>query len=385
MEIKKGKTMKKINKIIPALLLIILGTSSLFAQSFDADRMNRDITILENVLSELFKVDRLSSSNNRVYVSGTSSNVKGAYLPDYGVIFMIPRVSSVRVVSSNQEASQAPATFYYGDNDKSEVTEDNIIHRSKEFIRDYAPTIGQLKPNEKVMIVYGATSNRSNTFFVSFNQVNKNNSKAEEMPIISIVVDKKQLDDFRSGKLSEENFNDKISVAKNTKKELLDLKVLGNIFETALSEDDDYQFHLVSSNSLSYLYLENFGAIYTLSVHKGHGRNLTQAISVNSQSGANIAEYRQKVEEQEKELNQIMKGEYDNLVTRMKEFIIDYGRTLSSVKQNQHLLVTVNISGRFEDIPDRVDFQVKRSVLDQVDRGSMNRQQALSQVLVTEY
>lgn len=377
--------MKRLQKIIPILLLIALSSSQLIAQSFDADRMNRDITILENVLSELFKIDRLSSSNNRVFISGTSSNVKGAYLPDYGVIFMIPRMASVRVVSTDKDAEQAPATFYYGDNDKSEVNEENIIDRSKEFIRDYAPTIGQLKPNEKVMIVYGATSNRSNTFFVSFNQTSRRSSETDEMPIISIVVDKKQLDDFRSGKLSESTFDQQISVAKNTKKDLLDLKVLGNIFETALGDDDDYQFHLVSSNSLSYLYLENFGAIYTLSVHKGHGRNAVRAISVNSQSRADIAEYTQKVKEQEEELNRIMKDEYDKLVTRMKEFIIDYGRTLSSVKQNQHLLVTVNISGRYEEIPARVDFQVKRSVLDQVDKGSTSREQALNQVKITEY
>ncbi len=377
--------MKRLQKIILTLLLILLASPAMFAQNFDADRMNRDITILENVLSELFKVDMLNSSNSRIYVSGSSTNVKGAYLPDYGVIFMVPRVGSHRLLRTNYNNDQVDITFYYGDEDKSEVNEENIILRSKEFLRDYAPTIGQLKPNEKIMIVYGASGNRSNNFYVSFDLGIKNSDKEEKIPILSVVVDKKQLSDYRSGKLSESNLNSRISVAKNAKKEYLDLKVLGNIFETALGEGEGNEFHLVNRNSLSYLYLENFGAIYTLTVHKGHGRNTQLVGTISSQSRNDIAEVSQRLKEQEEEMNKTVQAEYDKLISRMKEFIIDYGRTLSSVKQNQHLLVTVNISGRFEDIPDRVDFQVKRSVLDQVDKGSMNRQQALNQVMVTEY
>ena len=379
--------MNKLKQLSLIALLVAVTTSLSFAQSFDADRMNRDITIMENVLAELFKIDRINTSSNRVFVSGSSSAVKGAYLPEYGVIFLVPAFQVVRVSSESNE--KPTLTFYYGDEDESEVNEENVIKRSKEFIRDYASTIGQLKPSEKVMIIYGATSSRyrSSSFNFSFSFDNRRSSEKESLPIISMVAETKDINDYKAGKINQQAFNNKISVAKNTKKELLDLKVLGNIFETALDEGDNYEFHLVNSNSIGSLYLENFGAIYTMNLHRGHKFRGT-VVDLRgrvSQSSVALSEYTDKIKENEAEMGKMLKDEYAKLISRMKEYIVDYGRTLRSIKDDQHLLVTVNLNERQEGIPNRVDFQIKKSTLNQLDRGSINRDAAMNQIIVTEY
>ena len=385
----KTKTipMNKLKQLLLTMLLVVLSASLSFAQSFDADRMNRDITIMENVLGEMFKIDYLNTSSNRVFFSGSSSSVKGAYLPEYGVIFLVPSFQVVKVSTNSNE--QPLAAFYYGDEDESEVNEENIIKRSKEFIRDYGSTIGQLKPSEKVMIIYGATSSRyrTNVFSLSFPLDNRRSNEQEASPIISIVASAKDINDYKAGKINEQAFNNKISVAKNTRKELLDLKVLGNIFETALDEGDNYEFHLINSNSIGSIYLENFGAIYTMNLHRGHKFRATSVELRGrvSQSAAALSEYTDKIKESEAEMNKTLKEEYSKLVSRMKEYIVDYGRTLRSIKDDQYLLVTVNLNERLEEIPDRVDFQIKKSTLNQIDRGSLNRDAAMNQIIVTEY
>lgn len=382
--------MNKLKQLLLTMLLVVLSANLSFAQSFDADRMNRDITIMENVLGEMFKIDYLNTSSNRVFFSGSSSSVKGAYLPEYGVIFLVPSFQVIKVSTNSNE--QPIATFYYGDEDESEVNEENIIKRSKEFIRDYGSTIGQLKPSEKVMIIYGATSSRYRTNVLTFSFDNRRSNETEPSPIISMVANTKDINDYKAGKINEQAFNNKISVAKNTRKELLDLKVLGNIFETALDEGDNYEFHLVNSNSIGYLYLENFGAIYTMNMHRGHKFRAT-SVELRDRvaqlgytlKGDALSEHTDKIKKSEAEMNKTLKEEYSKLVSRMKEYIVDYGRTLRSIKDDQYLLVTVNLNERLEEIPDRVDFQIKKSTLNQIDRGSLNRDAAMNQIIVTEY
>lgn len=58
--------------------------------------------------------------------------------------------------------------------------------------------------------------------------------------------------------------------------------------------------------------------------------------------------------------------------------MVDYGSTLSSVRNGQSLLVSVNIKGRrTEDIPERINLQVRKSDLDQFESGEITREQLL--------
>ena len=75
----------------------------------------------------------------------------------------------------------------------------------------------------------------------------------------------------------------------------------------------------------------------------------------------------------------------DKLKANLKEYLVDYGRTISSIKADQFILTTVNLRGRYKDIAERIYVQLKRSVLDQLDKGIISREKALEQVIITEY
>lgn len=398
MEIKQGKTMKRIQQILPALLIILLTSSLGWAQSFDANRMNRDIKIMENILGEMFKTYSGTSSSRAVYIAdfaGGSRNVRGTYLPGYGIIFNV-QTSSSFVLSQSSDGEGSSNSFYYSystsssDDDNVKVDEESVKDRITEFLKDYASTIGQLKPTENVMVIYGSNSRHSFPSLVYTSSNGKIDRKeTEKLPVISGSVTKKDLDDYRSGKINESAFANKVQTASTTDKEYLDLKVMSNIFETALKEQGDESFRL--SGNVNYLMLDNFGAIFNLDASYRTNNRLFGRVSGITVTGAYIrtdsrdAPDAKEQDEKEAEFLASVNEAYSLLKSNIKEYLVDYGRTVSSVKPDQYILTTVNVRGRYNDIPERIDFQLKKSVLDQLDRGQISREKALEQVVVTEY
>lgn len=397
MEIKQGKPMKRIQQFIPAFLIILLTSPLVWAQNFDANRMNRDIKIMENILGEMFKTYSGNTSTQRVFFSefsGGSKNVRGTYLPEYGIIFNIQTNSSYTFIRATQGESTASSSFYYSsDNssdEKAQVSESSIKDRITEFLKDYASTIGQLKPNENVMVIYGSKSNGSFPALVVRSSSGKIESKEREvLPVVSASISKKDLDDYRSGKINDSAFENKVKTASTKDKEYLDLKVMSNIFETALRDQDEEAFR--SSGNVSYLMLDNFGAIFNLDASYRTNNRLFGNVSGITVSGAYIrtnsgnAPDAATAKKEEAEYLAKVKGAYNSLKTNLKEYLVDYGRTINSVKSDQYILTTVNIRGRYEGIPERIDVQLKKSVLDQLDKGSITREKALEQVIITEY
>jgi hypothetical protein len=399
MEIKQGYIMKRIQQILPTLLIILLTSSLGWAQSFDANRMNRDIKIMENILGEMFKTynSKLESSNATFAFPefNRSGNIRGTYLPGFGIIFNVVSSSGILVYELSPASTSNSSSFYYSSEfsseENSDVSEENVKIRITEFLKDYATSIGQLKPSESVMVIYGSKSKSDfNRIVYSSNKENLAKSEGKKLPVISGAIKKKDLDDYRSGKLNEDNFVKKIDMASSEDKEYLDLKVMSNIFETALRDQDDESFRL--SGNVSYLLLDNFGAIFNLDASYRTNNRLfgTGSISGFTIRGSYVASQAQgkssdKIEKEEAEYLTNIDNAYKKLKDNLKEYLVDYGRTISSVKSNQHILTTVNIRGRYKNIPERIDVQLKKSVLDQLDRGQISREKALEQVVVTEY
>lgn len=397
MEIKQGHTMKRLQHILPTLLIILLTSPVVWAQSFDANRMNRDIKIMENILGEMFKTynSKLENSNSSFAFAefNRSGNIRGTYLPGYGIIFNVVSSSGVLVYETSPTSTSGTNSFYYSSEfsseDNSDVTEENVKIRITEFLKDYATSIGQLKSSEKIMVIYGSKSKSDfNRIVYTTNRKQLSDREGKKLPVISGSVTKKDLDDYRSGKINENDFTKRISMASSKDKEYLDLKVMSNIFETALRDQDDEAFRL--SGNVSYLMLDNFGVIFNLDASYRTSNRLFGTVSgitvrgtyVTSQSRSQDSD---EAKQEEAEYLAKVNDAYNNLKSNLKEYLVDYGRTISSVKADQFILTTVNVRGRHTDLPERIDVQLKKSVLDQLDKGSITRDEALKQVVVTEY
>lgn len=398
--------MKYLSKLIILFLLTLFSWQSLWAQTnIDANRMNRDINIMENILQEIFKV-RLEGKGSTLHFApyssfsiGSSHDIRGTYLPGYGIIFTIPgRSSGFMVLSGDADTESYSYSFQYSDDESSgkEVTEESVTNRIKEFLMDYGSTIGQLSNDDRIMVIYN-TRNHNRDFVIYSGS--RQNSDKKQLPTISVVAKKSDLQAYRSGRISESELNDRLSVStvEADAKEQLDLKVMANIFETALKEQEGKSFRI--RGSVNYLNLDNFGALFFFDARyaSSSGSYFLEApqitgfsfreeeerarVEVQSVIEDRLRETKEKQQETEEEI----KKSYETFISNIKEYLVDYGRTLSSVTSDQHIMISATISSSVEEIPERVDIQVKKSVLEAMDRGSTSRENAIGQVVVREY
>ncbi|MBO6794064.1 MAG: hypothetical protein JJ895_09140 [Balneolaceae bacterium] len=397
--------MNHLRKTILIGLLSILFAPTLSAQNIDANRMNRDIRIMENILSELFRTQIETPTAETLIIDRGGfrmRGIRGTYLNGYGIIFMINREDPF--APKMHVTGQGSYSFFYstdsetGDASK-EVDETTIKRRITEFLMDYASTIGQLEDDEEVMVIYGANTGGSGSlarYRVALNGNFVDEEPAKALPVISGSVTVKDLKEYRRGGLNEAKMKEKISFASSEGKEYMDLKVMGNIFETAFDESDN-GFRM--SGKPNYLLLDNFGAIFSFDtrysdrdgvfrvlnnsriVLQNMRRDQQRATSV---SGNNLSE--EELEAAQEEIKtKIIEG-YADMMSNVSEYLVDYGRTLSSVDSDQHILISMKVSASgIEEVPERVDVQIKKSVLESLDRGRISRDDAIKSVSVTEY
>lgn len=394
------------------LLISLIVTGSALAQQVDNNRMNRDIRIMENILGEVFKVKAITgraSVGNAFYVStpfGGSGSIKGFYLPGYGVIFLIPgqrnslpiSIEVSRKSDDNSDSEDRSVAFYYSTDDAEQdrkVDAESVTRRMKEFLMDYASTIGQLKDNEKVMLVYGANkSPYSELSFYTLTGDRKKQDQEQPLPVVSAYVKKSDLNAFKRGSLSAGDLEKRITVTEEEGKEYLDLKVMKNIFETALKEVPQKSFRL--SGDINYLRLDGFGVMYNLKVRFADRHLLSGNVFFDRSSfQANNVRITEKVidslkEERTKDEaahNKEVEAAYKQLKDNLSEYLLDYGRTLSSVQSDEYILASVSVSdtwGSYE-LPARMDLQIKKSVLENLDRGRISRDEALEQITISEF
>lgn len=397
--------MKYLKNILILLLFTALLIPTVRAQNtVDIRRMQRDIKIMESILEELFKTRwEAKGSNVSIASSGnlffrSSKDIRGTYLPDYGVIFTIPASSpGILALGDGSNEEGYSYSFRYSDTStRKEINQENVTERIKEFLREYGSTIGQLDADDKIMVIYNTRAQSSaSAIFIGKND----NVKRQNIPTISVVAKKSDLESYRSGKINATELGSRYSVstAGEDEKERLDLKVMANIFETALKEQDEKAFRI--RGSVSHLYLDNFGALFFFDARYASASrtfffNMPEIarfeisdeekraqVEVESVLEDELSESRQK----QKETKEEIKKSYDEFVANLKEYLVDYGRTLSSVTSNQFILLSATVSSTIDEVPERVDLQIKKSVLDLTDKGNMSRNEAVNSIVVREY
>lgn len=398
--------MKFISKILPLTLVLLIAFAQVQAQqNMDNNRLNRDINIMENILSELFQVKSSSSSQRSRLVmafGSRSEEVRGTYLPGYGVIFQISKpYANILITSTDEEEEEHTVVFQYSDSgeEEEEVNAESVKNRIVDFLKDYGSTIGQLSSDEHVMVIYGGGPDNRNTPVNIFNSSGMKSAKSTgtDLPVISVSAQMADLAAYRSGDLNVQKFRNRLSISETERNntEDKDLRIMSKIFETAYEDNED-GFEV--RGSVDYLKLDNFGALFFFEARKGTNYAISD-IQIRSVSDSNnaqrvraLVETRQALEEQQKaaeqqreELRKNAATAFETFKNELKEYLVDYGRTLSSVDSNQYILLSINLNVSVDEIPERIDLQIAKSVLDQMDRGDIDREQAISRVSIREY
>lgn len=388
------------------LMGAMLMSSLVFAQSkIDEARMQRDIEVSENILSTLIK----QQMGKRNFFP---MEVEGSYLPGYGVTFHLPSafLGGMFIMDDNEgnmffpapEAPEEPALpgvppqpvksysySYSNEEDKARTevrrsksktkiaikrTNDadssvlmankRIIEAAKSFIADYGDLISQLQPNEKIII-----TNRNdgrgfhNAFF---------GGGFKKQNLITVEGTKADVSQLRQGKITRDQLLNKLHVIDTEVSDELqpDLETLSSIFNRLYSRDLSKTFFC--DDNIYYEKLKDYGAVYHMQVYASsqideEGFYIMPTVHLNDLD-------QQARDKKVKEL-------YPEFEKNIKEDILEYGRTLKSLKDEEVLMFDVTMTRcKGCAIPSTLELSLKYSVLKDYSSGKISKDAALAKI-----
>lgn len=383
--------MKTNLKYLMSLIIAMVLTHAAIAQ-IDEERMRRDIEVAENVLGTLIKNE---VSSNRAFFG---LEVKGTYQEGYGVTFRVPGDYSMPFVVSGGAAVYreiGPAVAWtYSNGDRVEVAEqrdrdregrdhevyelkekqkekkraaadsardeynNKIIKAAKDFIADYGDFISQLQPNERIVV----TNQRENRSFYFVN-----NKRTH----LSVEGSKADITAFRQGKISRDQLLNKLKVVNTEVMDVreTDMELLASIFNRLYRPDLSTTYF--TDNNIYYERLKDYGAIFYMEVFSSTGdfRKIMPTLG--------------NEEMDEPTRNKKVTELYPKFEQELKDNILEYGRTLKSLKDDETLVFNVTLT-KCEGcgIPSTLEVSVKGGVLKALNEGKMDKKAALDKFSV---
>ncbi len=397
--------MKKIMRIGVGVMLGMFMQSTIgFTQKIDEQRMYRDIEVAENVLTTLFKQEL---NQQRTFFG---LEIKGTYQEGHGVMFRLPGDYNMPYFYSTPEArggvyyrdDARPLTIIQGSaNGGDDVTEtyssapkgkdgdsqnlkdkaleknrekrkvsldsardafDNVMIKvSKEFIVDYGDFISQLGANERIVLTNQGENNRGGWF------------KDNKRKLITVEASKTDIASFKQGKISRDQMLSKITVIN---KEYVDSKepdmeLLASIFNRLYSSDLSKTFF--SSNSVYYERLKDYGVVFNMQVYSSQANN-NGFVMMPTQGLESVDQ-----ETRDKKVKEL----YPQFEQDLKENIVEYGRTLKSLKDDEVFVFNITLT-KCKDcgIPSSLEYSIKASVLRDFGAGKLDRNSAITKITV---
>jgi hypothetical protein len=389
------KDMKTIVRFwVAAILAVIVQANSAFAQKADMERMERDIEVAENVLSTLIRQE--VSPQGRFF----GLEVKGIYQEGYGVTFRLPSDYSTPIFD-RFERGNGEGTIIYRDNlqptqvysysttegrertkeekNASELKEkvaerrkvsmdsarnaynDRLIKASKDFLIDYSDFLTQLSPTERI-VVTNKNENRSWYY------------KEAKRRLISIEVSKADITAFKQGKLTRDQALSKLKVVNtevvDTKEQDLELltSIFGRLYRTDLAKT-----YFSSENNIYYERLKDYGVIYYMETFSSN-EPMPGKLTLPTQGMTDVDKATR-----DKKVTEL----YPKFEQELKENMLEYGRTIRSLSDEEVLLFNVSLTKcKGCGIPSTVEVSVKNSVLKDFAAGRIDKNAAMNKFTV---
>jgi len=402
----------------------------------DEARMNRDVKIMQEALQSLFQGDAPRHFLDRIDGTETSR-----YIPGMGIMLQAP------------EIKENTFTYFQEDwEEEQDQEEDETANRHarierilKDYLKDYGDLAQQLPADEYVMIRYSPKyetvirSNRRGSITLY------NSDQPDERFMVKVL--KKDIDAYRSGKIDNNEFYNRIETSITHEESLntKEYKVFASILESLYSSDNDYQrnedqesqfnqsrfYHKTGlRNKVSYEFLKGYGVIYQLKLGyelQGYNSQLVdntfswssdgtegkvitkvedgQVIIIESDDNTQddeeeTAEYDEDMDQEEEteadddeqarnyllDRDERIEDIYqDSFRYELKQYMVDYGRTLRSLEGDEFLIINVEMPACYEcDLPANIELKIKREVLNAYETGEMDLEEAMDNIQVKE-
>lgn len=386
----------------------------------DERRMEQDIEVAENILSTLIR----QQFDRRNFFP---TEVNGSYLAGYGVTFRLPQSGpfngfmKVRTMGGADMVNiTAPGAYTYtfstnGQSEEREAMERDVKQREEEvmtkatrekqrttrtspkvavggsgqngksinvdsmsvvmdkkfmeiaknFLADYGDVLSQLRPEERIVI-----TNRMDEFGASFNYKWGGESRRS---LLSVETKRDDITQLKQGKMSRDQFISKLAIVNTQTADKLDpdLEVLSSMFSRLYREDLSKTYY--AQGDVPYDRMKDFGVIYYMRVYSSNGEGEDRwSMPTVGLSDVSQAERDKKV----KEL-------YPAFESELKENIIEYGRTLRSLKDDEQVMFNVKLTKCTGcGIPASIEVSVKFSALKDYASGKASKEATLAKVNV---
>lgn len=413
------KTMKKSIVLVVTILLSFVSYS--FAQTSESQQRNRDIKIAEGILSEIFGAP---SSSANVYLPGLDSrSVRGEYVPGYGVHFTISSGLSnflhIRNLSGG-ENEQIRVEVQNGNSSSENSSDtDEIREQINEYMTKYASLISGLSDDETIRVTYAKNRNES----VRWIFVQDDERRVETQPGLSVWAKVSDLNAFRNGNISEQELMNRINSHElNGDETYKDFNVFASVLETALNSTGNENLRVNRKPQMEYL--PGLGVRYKIPVSARPSimfeefrfsdadfefrmdsleMNLDQSLRLVEESlnplilkldsvidldiseeelddiKRDLQEHRQEIRIHQDSLRNSrgttyafrtstdedvdLEGEAEVIMDELLSVIQNYGSTLSSLDNDELLMISVNWSSRSDDLPERTEIRIRKSDL----------------------
>jgi hypothetical protein len=250
------------------------------------------------------------------------------------------------------------------------VNNAKIVNAAKTFIADYGDMLSQLAPNERIVVTNRGS--QENNFWVYGGQKVKRS-------LLSVEAAKSDLTQFRQGAITRDQLLAKMKVVNTVSSPEVepDMELLVSIFNRLYREDLSSTYY--SQGSAYYERLNDFGAILHMQVVSSIANEYNVPAKDVRLAMPTVGLSNLTQEERDKKVKEL----YPAFESELKENILDYGRTLKSLNDNEQLIVNVILT-KCKDcgIPATLEVAVKASVLKDYNAGKLDKSAALSKIEV---
>ncbi len=394
--------MKRGIRFFVMMALIFSFTLAGAQDKVDQGRMDRDIEVAENILSTLIK----QQFEKRSFFP---MEVNGEYREGYGVTFRLPyelngpmiwNIGGAAPGASMLDGDSFTYSFSFPSGEQAElerimsedqrvktetirgvgrprvagsrrvnvdsireVSADKIIIACKEFLANYGDLITQLPANEKIVITNRGEGER--VWYGAFVNASKPGYMAVE-------ATKSDITAYKQGKMNKDQFDKKIKVINSEIDDELqpDLELLTSIFNRLYRPDLSKTFF--TDENLYYERMKDYGAIYYMQVYSSNqndfnGRWVMPTVGLGDMDQA----------ARDKKVKEL----YPQFEKDIKEDILEYGRTVKSLKPEESLIFDIRVTKCAGcGIPSSLEIAVKSSVLNDYSSGKLSKEAALGKM-----
>ncbi len=394
----------KIQIVISVLMGGMMFVQPLGAQKIDTERLARDIAVCENVLGTLIKQQ---FNNQRTFFA---LEIKENYQPGYGITFTLPAdyTTPITLMQGSQDAitwggnraGQVNYNFNYDEREPADVIQKKkevsssektitlkgkamekrqldldsvrdaynfkVIEAARTFLVDYGDLIAQLGPLEKVIV-----SNQGNQPRGWVNQY----FSAPKRTHLSVEVLKADLTLYREGKITRPQVLERIKLVNTEAVDEVepDLELLSSIFTRLYSQDLSKTYFV--GESINFERLKDFGVIYYMQLYSGYDQGDYSKRYVMPTLGLNNVDQ----ETKDKKVKEL----YPKFEQELKDNIIEYGRTLKSLKDEEVLVFQITMTKCAGcGIPSSLEITMKGSSLKAFNGGKADKNVTMNKMVV---